>query len=1105
MKKRLTRFLSGVFVVVLLFLFSNCEVGLGDAVDTEVPAVTVTAPSDQASVSDWFYLAGSCSDDQGIKEISISYTGTTTAGDTVSEKLHGAIVTGKDWYVKLNERNDTDDDGIPDTYPLADGTYTFSATARDSAGHATVASRTLNIDNTAPVLILTTPASYGTDLTPKVFGRSVKLAGDFAEQTGSKISKMVVHVYKKTDLSFVTSLVFDDVTMTAGTPFVVAKYADPKPSGGESLSLYDNYVALYGSNSTSAAGQDNFYFTLTLSDAAEKFQDTAHHSAVTDTDGNTTDSFILSTPDVSEYLTSENSGSLQLSVQSIKNILNGTQQDPSTGSVQVKKILHDAFSAAVVTTGTLSNTASLAVNPKNNPTFTVTNFALESGSAIDENHDGSGFFYYLDGNPINITINAGLDNANVKFSDTENPVTVYVQRLADDDTTGTDFFSGSEKQAVYTFPATTADSTSETQSFTLSGYTAGRKYLITVDGEDVNGQSIESYNGVTYAFITKASTERPEIEIDSASGNLNLEDGTIVSGADFTAAAPDCFGYTGKITIYAESLTSFSAEVTAADRSGTTVTNIPTLSVTTTKNSTESTSGVSVYDFTTYMPSDYSWPENNPGNYKYTFTFSAVDNAGSVSVKSGNSRYLYIDTNPPVMTFTDGSKLAANEVVTENNSYLKSSSASVTGFVYSFQGSWSDSSGSGTKTLEYSIDDGTTWIDASADVPSDGINPAGKIKAGYVVSQSIATGTADNPWTVEIAVAEGGAQQFRFRGTDSCGNTKTLGNISGLMFDTGVPVIDITNGALYVDNNTAYSVKGSVSDTNAVLADDVVITLRKNGATYTGSGISVVKTQVDACHVSFMVTGISDKTIDGCWVASVKATDAAGREASASSSVTTIDTAVPVIGGTHDNTLSYVDSGSPYTINGTYTDANIDAVYYRVITDDTAGDGVEPPAISADEMTGWNMATIVSETSISGIWNAAITWDAGTQYGRNNHVYVAAADKAGNMGSVIEWSVKNPDSSWPVIDINDSCSYTTNPSTTIYTKNGVTVSGTITESNLTAFYVSATLDGNSVTGQDHITDSSDTAYLVTYTAADYKSVTAANWSFTVPVSSTNDG
>ena len=71
-------------LVVVSFIFiiggiSSCEVGLGASVDTQPPTVDIQEPSANFIVRDVFTMTGSCSDEQGLSNVTITLRNTQTS------------------------------------------------------------------------------------------------------------------------------------------------------------------------------------------------------------------------------------------------------------------------------------------------------------------------------------------------------------------------------------------------------------------------------------------------------------------------------------------------------------------------------------------------------------------------------------------------------------------------------------------------------------------------------------------------------------------------------------------------------------------------------------------------------------------------------------------------------------------------------------------------------------------------------------------------------------------------------------------------------------------------------------------------------------------
>ena len=134
--------------------------------DTRAPTVSLTAPSDGATVEGTVALQATAADDIGVHRVEFRVNGSLVGTDTTAPY-------GVDWR-----------SGPPGS------TATIAATAYDPAGNATTsASRTVTVatDTTAPAAALTTPADGAT-----VSGSSVSLAGTATDAVGVTLVEFLV-------------------------------------------------------------------------------------------------------------------------------------------------------------------------------------------------------------------------------------------------------------------------------------------------------------------------------------------------------------------------------------------------------------------------------------------------------------------------------------------------------------------------------------------------------------------------------------------------------------------------------------------------------------------------------------------------------------------------------------------------------------------------------------------------------------------------------------------------------------------------------------------------------------------------------------------------
>lgn len=97
-------FLRIAFVSFLAFsavVFSACDVGLGEAVDTMPPVVGITLPTADYIIKDEFVMSGTCSDDKGVVSVEVSLKNTSTK--KVYPSYSADIDSSKDtWSCKIN-------------------------------------------------------------------------------------------------------------------------------------------------------------------------------------------------------------------------------------------------------------------------------------------------------------------------------------------------------------------------------------------------------------------------------------------------------------------------------------------------------------------------------------------------------------------------------------------------------------------------------------------------------------------------------------------------------------------------------------------------------------------------------------------------------------------------------------------------------------------------------------------------------------------------------------------------------------------------------------------------------------------------------------------
>ena len=985
-------------VAVCLFPLLSCKVGLGGSIDIKPPTNEITYPPKNAVVRSTFIIAGKCEDDTQVKSVTVSITNTdtkTSYGPFQAELSENK----KSWSITLNkEKRDVSNHPYAGwDYP--DGKYSVTAYATDAEDkRSDLTTNAFTIDNTPPILILTSPSSSG-GLEPDKFGRTISFTGTYAEDTDNKIAEMKALLFKKSDASKIGEITFNNIDhMAENNKYVIAQYFS-KPEDdltAEEKRLFNNYKAIFGETEVNnytthgTAADLPVYMTLLLSDGARVYNDPSNPAG--SGPGNQTKHYYRNTDGIIDNFTKEDAA-YPMSIFEIKDFLNGTSKKYTEDAAvtDIANALNGAksteYNAEVseLDAADRPNATTLSINPKANPTFIVSGYAKDTSGGTSSSYDSHGFYYYTNGAPFSIVISSGADNVPVKYTD--NNITIYAVPAQ----TNGEFTNPLPTDWSSVRPSTLppdwievktitgqGNKTSYTVTEPCSGLIPNKRYRFAVWGKDVNGMQIEQDKKGPYVFVVQSSGNKPTISIGSqdigGGKNTNLEEGTIASGtilaSSYTPANKLIFK--GTATPAGSPIASVTAEVVSIENVDTSTT-VPSNSLSPSTTFTPPSAWETVVTEATSLPE---------GNYKVKFKFTVEDNAHA---ESSVTRSIYIDKKAPVLTVDN---ITNSVLVTEENSYIqtiKDSGGNITGRRYSFRGKWSDVKGKGTKTLEYTTDGGAHWH-----IVTDSAN-------GSAVPQV----TSEASWTANIDVTETENYRIKFRATDAAGLKTESSNYTGIKFDFSVPTI----GSLEAKVNTApetdvagkyvnkvmagktLTAKIKVSDnfslgsSDAAVKANITATVKYNGTPYPGSGLTITKTpspdkkSADAIF-SFMIP--NDGTKDGLWTFTVSAKDAVGRDAVAEQSVgVTVDTAEPA--WKTDNTASKAPYISPENTGDWY---NRTSLLVKAFAEDS-GSGVDKLQYKLSTGPNWNdvgngnFTVIVSDTF-------------------NGKVIVKAMDKAGN-------------------------------------------------------------------------------------------------------------
>ncbi len=536
-KKILNFLLLSSIVSAIFMLFFACSVGLGESVDTEVPKIEITYPPASRAVRDWFLLAGTCSDDKGVDSITVSAENISTNKTIVI----GTVSPAKDgsWSIRINEK---DENG---NFKLKDGTYTFSAVAKDSSKQNSAPNyRTLEIDNTPPVFVIKNPGTTNGSA-PASFGSILKIVGAAADD--HEIYELSLAVYDSPAMEGEPKAVLSEknVDKTDGINVTLARYnIDVENDPSKADELHKNYVKLYD---VTGGGDQQFYASVTLKDSAEVWQDSKKSQA--DSIGNSTDGALYLNDSVYDKLMGKNS-EYKLTAADFMKLLNGTFNS-SAGSADRSAasssggVLDEKTQAEILNilsanrTDTLKNPVAFKLNKDANPSYEIMGFAFKSGDiATFGSHKAA------KQSSLTFKASAGRDGTSVKPTSLKvylfgpydscaaetlekirtEPESFYESSMKEAEEAAKNSMGGGnpteELVAGFSTARIIADysesGASSTETFTESielpnTITKGKFYALAASGEDIDGLSLATQN--YYGFVGESAGTPPAVSI----------------------------------------------------------------------------------------------------------------------------------------------------------------------------------------------------------------------------------------------------------------------------------------------------------------------------------------------------------------------------------------------------------------------------------------------------------------------------------------------------------------------------------------------------------------------------------------------------------------
>lgn len=505
-----------LFSLISILIFSSCEVGLGESVDTENPSVEITYPPNGSVIRGSFTFAGVCADDKGVSKVSV----TVRKNDDASfvKEYEAKILDGGKWTCVLNEVQDDKSPTVlqEKVFPFADGKYEIKAVAIDSSNRQSDGiSRTYEIDNTPPVFIISSPVVTDTENATE-YGSIFKISGKIADDH-APLSSMKVSVFDQ-DGSTITGneiWTFSKVDISGGTTVNAARYFTKENLSPEEEILYKNYINIYGENTE---GDKVFTCTIEIEDSAKEWNEPNFDSkkeVVNTTEGNKTTKLYLNDSIYSLLMGADSE--YQLEAGGIKDILNGTTKNDTVLSILNEKIID-----------TKETKLAFSLNKKANPIYSINgydvkklNFASNSGSKNQT---------------VTFQVQAGLNGTSVSPEtfklylfgpfEKESLTQDEIQKIYDNPEASSKTYS--EKcSAIFDGTSYSKGSVATfTQAVSLpEAISSGQVYIFAASGKDLDNLDLQTSSDTVYGFQGISAGTPPKVYIsEPASDGLVIKE-----------------------------------------------------------------------------------------------------------------------------------------------------------------------------------------------------------------------------------------------------------------------------------------------------------------------------------------------------------------------------------------------------------------------------------------------------------------------------------------------------------------------------------------------------------------------------------------------------
>ena len=542
MKTKFLRFFAGAFAGLLLFFtYTSCEIGLGPAVDTQAPGITIEKPEVDMVIRQKFIISGTWTDDGTIDKVYVKLK--RTDGRAIDGKSKKELdVPGSFELSEVTKESGTwkaEIDPLSKDTPILDGTYQAIVYIKDKGNHTTTQSTTFTIDNTAPVLILTKPNSTPGDKTVSAYGQRLFLEGSIADST--KDTWIEIKFYSDQDCTPQNLLETLETGLIAPTDVNSNNARLAVFSEDLTQELAKEYNAIYGK--LTKEGSKTIYSTFTVYDTAETCTETDEEQLRGkngNIKGNNSQTFYISKLLADSITKSKQAGGYGLAPIDIYNVLNGSYELKNQARAADATVVREKLENAALK----KDKAVFELNPENSPYFTVS--GLKS-LVSEEFKKGEGYTIVNGTQTLEISVFMGSDS--IALNDDEN-FYVYILECNEDGSIAPDFDkeenriklysksreegSGAAKKTYYELGGKTdhkttsgayvfnvpmsqkiwADPDKGSEGYETVALQFGHRYRIFVSGKDTEGNPIESSDPAGYGFVFTAGGAAPIVTIE---------------------------------------------------------------------------------------------------------------------------------------------------------------------------------------------------------------------------------------------------------------------------------------------------------------------------------------------------------------------------------------------------------------------------------------------------------------------------------------------------------------------------------------------------------------------------------------------------------------